>query len=113
MSSTASSIRGSDAASRRRMSWLRVMRSKPLGALGGLLIVGLVATALLAPVLAPHDPIKIKSSARLHGPILSHPLVTHDFGLEILSRVIDGALISMLLEYRAEAFSMLLAHHLG
>jgi hypothetical protein len=31
----------------------RVIRRKPLGALGGLLILVLVATALLAPVLAP------------------------------------------------------------
>src|SRR5258705_2453924 len=113
MSSTASSIRGSDSASRRRMSWLRVMRSKPLGALGGLLIVGLVATALLAPVLAPHDPIKIKSAARLQAPSLSHPLGTDDFGRDILSRVIYGARISMLLGLGAVAISTLLATIIG
>src|SRR5258706_5962781 len=113
MSSAASSIRGSDSASRRRMSWLRVMRSKPLGALGGLLIVGLVATALLAPVLAPHDPIKIKSAARLQAPSLSHPLGTDDFGRDILSRVIYGARISMLLGLGAVAISTLLATIIG
>ncbi len=55
------------------MSVVRLLRSKPLGALGGLLILGLVATALLAPVLAPYDPIKVKSSDRLQAPSLSHP----------------------------------------
>ena len=43
------------------------MRRKPLGALGALLIIVLVATALLAPVLAPYDPIKMRSTDRLMG----------------------------------------------
>ena len=50
------------------MRVFQVMRRKPLGALGGLLILVLVATALLAPALAPHDPIKMKSSERLQAP---------------------------------------------
>jgi peptide/nickel transport system permease protein len=54
-----------------------------------------VATALLAPVLAPYDPIKIKSSDRLQAPSLSHLLGTDDFGRDILSRVIYGARISI------------------
>ena len=47
---------------------LRLTRGKPLGALGGILILVLVATALLAPVLALYDPIKIKSADRLQAP---------------------------------------------
>jgi len=95
------------------MSLLRVMRGKPLGALGGLLILGLVATALLAPVLAPYDPIKVKSSDRLQAPSLSHLLGTDDFGRDILSRVIHGARISMLLGLGAVAISTLLATIIG
>jgi ABC-type dipeptide/oligopeptide/nickel transport system permease subunit len=89
------------------------MRGKPLGALGGLLIIVLVATALLAPVLAPYDPIKIKSSDRLQAPSLNHPLGTDDFGRDILSRVIYGARISMLLGLGAVAISTLLAAIIG
>src|SRR5258705_13403271 len=91
----------------------RLMRRKPLGASGGLLIVVLVATAVLAPVLAPYDPIKIKSSDRLRAPSLSHPLGTDDFGRDILSRVIYGARISMLLGLGAVAISTLLAAIIG
>ena len=91
----------------------RVMRSKPLGALGGLLILVLVATALLAPVLAPHDPIKMKSTDRLQAPSLNHPLGTDDFGRDILSRVIYGARISMLLGLGAVAISTILAAIIG
>ena len=89
------------------------MRGKPLGALGGLLIVVLVATALLAPVLAPYDPIKIKSTERLQAPSLNHLLGTDDFGRDILSRVIYGARISMLLGLGAVAISTLLAAIIG
>src|SRR3984893_6463620 len=95
------------------MSLLRVMRGKPLGALGGLLIVGLTATALLAPVLAPYDPVAVRASDRLRAPSLSHPLGTDDFGRDILSRVIYGARISMLLGLGAVAISTLLAAIVG
>src|SRR5437899_12230808 len=33
----------------------RFARRKPLGALGGLIVLALVATALLAPLIAPYD----------------------------------------------------------
>ena len=89
------------------------MRRKPLGALGGLLIIVLVATALLAPVLAPYDPIKMKSADRLQAPSLNHLLGTDDFGRDILSRVIYGARISMLLGLGAVAISTVLAAIIG
>ena len=73
----------------------------------------LVATALLAPVIAPYDPLKIKSSERLQRPSASHLLGTDDFGRDILSRVIYGARISMLLGLGAVAISTLLAAVIG
>src|SRR5262245_40435998 len=94
-------------------SVIRGMRRKPLGALGGLLILALAATAVLAPVLAPHDPIKVKSAERLQRPSVNHPLGTDDFGRDILSRVIYGARISMLLGLGAVAISTLLAVVIG
>src|SRR5262245_17967534 len=89
------------------------MRRKPLGALGAVLILVLVANALLAPVIAPYDPITMKSSDRLKPPSLGHLLGTDDFGRDILSRVIYGARISMLLGLGAVAISTLLATIVG
>jgi len=85
------------------------IRRKPLGAVGGLLIAALVLTAILAPVLAPYDPIKVESRDRLQPPSLRHLLGTDDFGRDILSRVIFGARISMLLGLGAVAISTVLA----
>ena len=89
------------------------MRQKPLGALGGLLILALVLTALAAPTLAPYDPIKINSAERLKGPSAKHWLGTDDFGRDVLSRVIYGARISMLLGLGAVAISTIGAAVVG
>jgi peptide/nickel transport system permease protein len=48
--------------------------AKPLGALGGLLVLLLVLTALFAPALAPYDPVQIQAADRLQPPNLRHPL---------------------------------------
>lgn len=92
---------------------IRLVRAKPLGALGGVLIVGLVATAVFAPVLAPYDPIRIKSADRLQPPSLRYLLGTDDFGRDILSRVIHGVRISMFLGLGAVGSSTGLATVIG
>jgi peptide/nickel transport system permease protein len=91
----------------------RHLRAKPLGALGGLLILILVGTAVYAPSLAPHEPLHIDASARLQPPSLLHPLGTDDFGRDILSRLIYGARMSLLIGLGAVAISTLLATLLG
>jgi peptide/nickel transport system permease protein len=90
-----------------------LVRAKPLGALGGLLVVALVATAVFATVLAPYDPIEMRSTERLQPPGLRHVLGTDDFGRDILSRVIHGARISMFLGFGAVAISTCLATLVG
>jgi peptide/nickel transport system permease protein len=87
--------------------------AKPLGALGGLLVLLLVLTALFAPALAPYDPVQIQAADRLQPPSLRHPLGTDDFGRDILSRVIYGARISVLVGLGAVAISMPLATIIG
>jgi peptide/nickel transport system permease protein len=90
-----------------------IIRAKPLGIVGGLLIVLLAVTAIFAPALAPHDPLRIKSADRLQPPSLRYPLGTDDFGRDILSRIIYGARISMLIGLGAVALSTLLATSIG
>ncbi|MBI4340602.1 MAG: hypothetical protein HY680_11730, partial [Chloroflexi bacterium] len=47
---------------------LRFIRSKPLGAVGAVLVIAVVAAALAAPVIARYDPIKMHFDAPLQGP---------------------------------------------
>jgi len=90
-----------------------LITKKPLGALGGFLIVLLVGTAIFAPFLAPYDPIQISSASRLKPPSQAHPFGTDDFGRDILSRIIYGARISMYVGLGAVSISSFLAVSIG
>lgn len=74
--------------------WNRCLRHR--SALTGLLITGaLVLIAVLAPWLAPYDPIKIDLPARLGDPSTEHFFGLDQYGRDILSRVIWGSRISL------------------
>lgn len=71
------------------------IRSRPMGAAAGLLIVLLVLTAIFANVLAPEDPLDAHPERRLAAPSINHPFGTDDIGRDVFSRVIYGARISL------------------
>ena len=62
---------------------------------GVLIVGGWVAVALLAPWIAPYDPIMHNLPEKLQGPSLAHLLGTDNFGRDLLSRVIYGARIDL------------------
>ena len=72
----------------------RFVHTKPLGAIGGLIVVMLVVVAALAPVLAPYDP---RSTPALpwEAPNANHLLGADYVGRDVLSRLIYGARISL------------------
>ena len=55
----------------------------------------LVAVAVLAPLLAPYDPVHVTSDT-LAQPSLHHPFGTDQFGRDVLSRVIWGTRLTLL-----------------
>src|SRR5689334_2123780 len=55
------------------------------------LVVALVLIAILAPFLAPYDPIKQDLTNAVGGASAQHPLGTDEFGRDVLSRLIWGA----------------------
>ena len=73
---------------------IRFCRTKPLGAIGGLIIVLLVVVAALAPVLSPYDP---RSTPALpwEAPNSTFVLGADYVGRDVLSRLIYGARISL------------------
>jgi len=89
--------------SARAAPWIRLARfarRKPLGALGGLIVLALVLTALLAPLIAPYDPRQIIREADNRVPVyvapgLAYPMGTDHVGRDIVSRIIYGARISL------------------
>jgi peptide/nickel transport system permease protein len=62
----------------------------------GVVITGLlVATALVSLVWTPEDPLAMAIGARLEGPSSPHPFGTDQYGRDILSRVMVGAITSI------------------
>jgi peptide/nickel transport system permease protein len=82
------------------MAMARFSIRKPLGAMGGFIVLALLVMALLAPVLAPYDPRQIIREANHRVPVYVAPgpiylLGTDHVGRDILSRIIYGARISL------------------
>lgn len=90
----------------------RLMRQKT--ALLGLVIVSiLLLTALLAPLLAPCDPLAQDLPNRLQAPSAEHPFGTDAHGRDILSRIIYGTRISIQVGVIAVGISLIFGTLLG
>lgn len=65
--------------------------------LAGLAVVLiLIAVAIAAPVISPHDPLQLTPVDRLKGPSASYLLGQDDYGRDVLSRLIYGTRIALL-----------------
>jgi len=73
----------------------RALRRRKSALAGAVILAIIVLTALLAPALAPYDPIKIAPVAALAPPSVTHPFGTDQYGRDILSRVMTGARLSL------------------
>ena len=68
---------------------------KPLGAVAGVLLVLMIATAFLAEWVAPYDYDEADIFARLKPSSAAHWFGTDNLGRDVLSRVLHGARVSM------------------
>ena len=75
---------------------VRFIRRKPLGAAGGVLMVVMVLTAVLAEFLQTHDPIATDAAYTLGRPSAEHWLGTDHLGRDIYSRIVHGARVSLI-----------------
>jgi peptide/nickel transport system permease protein len=80
----------------------------------GLVIIGLLlVTALLAPFLAPYDPLAIDLRGELEGPGAGHPLGQDKLGRDILSQIIYGSRVSLVVGLVVVGISLLIGVSLG
>jgi peptide/nickel transport system permease protein len=70
-------------------------RRYPLGAVGAILVLLFVLTALFANVIAPHDPLSTNSRASLAAPGGTYWLGADFMGRDMFSRIVYGARISL------------------
>ena len=84
-----------------------------LTVLGMILILGVAAIALLAPLLAPYTIHAQDLANRLLGSSLSHPLGLDELGRDILSRLMYGARTSLLVGLSVVSVSLVFGTAVG
>ncbi|SFB29771.1 peptide/nickel transport system permease protein [Acetitomaculum ruminis DSM 5522] len=74
----------------------KLFKSNYLFTLGVIICIFWILMAILAPVVAPYNPIEQGISSRLEAPSAAHIFGTDNFGRDIFSRVIYGGRYSLL-----------------
>lgn len=98
---------------------LRKMWHLRLGVVGGLIILGLVTTAVFCPILAPGDPYRqdiakrLKPPSWMEGGMPGHILGTDHLGRDLLSRIMYGTRVSLTVGISAALLQVLMGVGLG
>jgi peptide/nickel transport system permease protein len=92
---------------------VRLIKEKPLGTLGLLIVVILLLTGIFANQLAPYAMNKIDLTATLASPYPAHLLGTDNLGRDVLSNIIYGARISMIIGITATLCTMIVSIFIG
>ena len=76
---------------------VKFVKRKPLGALGGVIILLLLLAAIFGPMVAPYryDEYQLGRRTRLQGPSGEHLMGTDQLGRDVFSRLLYGARISV------------------
>src|SRR6266568_6167095 len=79
----------------------KFIRTKPLGAVGAVIILGMLGLALFAELLAPYDPYVGDYGLQFARPSAEHWFGTDEFGRDVLSRIMYGARIALFVGFSA------------
>ena len=86
--------------------WIRLVKEKPLGVVGGIITLLLLFTGIFADVLAPYGFNETRLTDFLAAPSAGFWLGTDNLGRDLLSRVIYGARISLIIGLAATSLSV-------
>ena len=88
-------------------------RRKPLGAIGGFIVLVLLIMALFAPWIAPYSYDETIPGARMKAPGTQYWMGTDNLGRDVYSRVVYGASVSISVGFGAVLLANLLAALIG
>jgi peptide/nickel transport system permease protein len=88
-------------------SFLTPFLGRPIALLGLVVLAGMAAAAILAPVVTPYDPSSIDPASRLMAPSAAHWFGTDQFGRDIFSRVVYGSRLALLIGVGVVSFALL------
>jgi peptide/nickel transport system permease protein len=98
--------------------WRKLVRN-PIALLGAVALLVVIAAAVFAPRVAPHDPARQSLIRRFTPPVwaaggtTAYPLGTDQVGRDILSRMIHGARVSLIVGVSAVIVSLTVGVTLG
>ena len=92
---------------------LKKVSAEPLGLLGLVLVVLMVASAVLAYWIAPYDPIALNIIDRLQGPSFKHLLGTDQLGRDLFSRVLFGGQVALKVAFISISIALVIGVLLG
>jgi peptide/nickel transport system permease protein len=105
---------------RRRTSVLRGLtvlgrfaRRKPLGALGGLIVIAMLLMAAFAERIAPYGYDETVRGARMKAPSAVHWLGTDNLSRDMWSRIVYGARVSITIGFLTIGLAMVMATAIG
>ena len=91
----------------------RLFRNKPLGAVGGTVLLLFVLVGLFAAFVAPYGFNQVAPMERLKAPSLAHWFGTDNLGRDVLSRCIYGAQLSVIIGLCGASLATLISAVLG
>lgn len=106
------SVRESVGGGSGRSTASRTLADRPLAVLGLLVLLIAAMAAVLAPLLAPHDPLAVVAEVR-QAPSWTHPMGTDRIGRDVFSRILYGARVSLSIGVLAMGLSATLGTAVG
>lgn len=120
---SSASVRGADtvrqeaATGRRRNRFVefmsRLVRERPLGAIGAAICVVLIFTGVFADVIAPEGYNAISPLDRLKAPSWEHWFGTDQLGRDLFARTVHGAQLSIIVAFAATTLSIVISAVIG
>lgn len=93
--------------------WVQMLRRKPLGTAGAVIVVAMLAAALLADVITPYGFSQTSLRERFIAMSPAHWLGTDQIGRDVLTRIVYGARVSLYVGFGAVALGSLIATAIG
>jgi len=93
--------------------WGQILRRKPLGTVGGLIVLTMLGAAVLANVITPYGYSQTSLPERFLSMSRAHWLGTDQLGRDLLTRLVYGARVSLYVGFGAVALGSALATVVG
>ena len=93
--------------------WVQMVRRKPMGTVGAVIVLGMLTAAVLADVIVPYGYAQTSLRDRFIMSSPSHWLGTDQIGRDVLTRIVYGARVSLYVGFGAVALGSLFATVVG